>query len=76
MLLFHHDPGHSDEQLDALFDDARGRWRQLGRPPDMIATAAEGAEFRIGRIERPIDLTAPAGRCATIRRRRAPAAAA
>jgi phosphoribosyl 1,2-cyclic phosphodiesterase len=79
MLLFHHDPGRSDEQLDALFDDARGRWRQLGRPPDVIATAAEGDEFTIGRrasSERPIDLPAPARRCATSRRRPARAAAA
>jgi phosphoribosyl 1,2-cyclic phosphodiesterase len=79
MLLFHHDPGHSDDQLDALFDDARGRSRQLGRPPDVIATAAEGDEYTIGRTassERSIDLTAAARRRATSRRRPALTAAA
>jgi phosphoribosyl 1,2-cyclic phosphodiesterase len=29
-LLFHHDPHHSDEQLDAMQDTAAGQYRELG----------------------------------------------
>jgi phosphoribosyl 1,2-cyclic phosphodiesterase len=47
-LLFHHDPQHTDNQLDAAREDALGRWRALGRGPDGIAMAAEGDRLTIG----------------------------
>jgi phosphoribosyl 1,2-cyclic phosphodiesterase len=46
-LLFHHDPEHTDDQLDAAFDDARRRWRGLGRASDEIAMACEGDELSV-----------------------------
>src|SRR5205085_12697940 len=44
-LLFHHDPVHSDEELDAMFDDAQLRWREAGRGADGLGIAAEGDDF-------------------------------
>jgi phosphoribosyl 1,2-cyclic phosphodiesterase len=44
-LLFHHDPLHSDEFLDALYRDGRERWLELGGEPDAIEMAAERAEL-------------------------------
>jgi phosphoribosyl 1,2-cyclic phosphodiesterase len=46
-LLFHHDPQHTDDQLDAAFEDALRRWRQLGRPADAIDMASDGDELTI-----------------------------
>ena len=46
-LLFHHDPHHTDDQLDAVFEDALRRWRDLGRAEDAIAKASEGDELTI-----------------------------
>jgi phosphoribosyl 1,2-cyclic phosphodiesterase len=40
-LLFHHDPLHTDEQLDALGEVARERWSALGNDPRNMAIAAE-----------------------------------
>lgn len=47
-LLTHHDPYHSDEQLDGLYDEAVERWRELGGEPDAIAMAAELGEVEVG----------------------------
>ena len=38
-LLAHHDPDHSDDELDAMLDVARERWRELGGEPDAIELA-------------------------------------
>lgn len=42
VMLFHHDPMHSDDQLDAMRDDVVARW---GVDGDRCASAAEGAEI-------------------------------
>jgi len=46
-LLFHHDPLHTDEMLDAMATRARDRWAELGHAGDSIALAREGAEFEV-----------------------------
>jgi phosphoribosyl 1,2-cyclic phosphodiesterase len=46
-LLSHHDPYHSDEQLDAICDDARAGWATLGGEPDAIALATELCEVEV-----------------------------
>ena len=47
MLLFHHDPLHSDEFLDRMGDAARARWADLGGDPGAVELAAEGAELNL-----------------------------
>ena len=42
LLLFHHDPMHSDEQLDQMREDVVARW---GVDDDRCVVAAEGAEI-------------------------------
>lgn len=49
-LLSHHDPYHSDEQLDAVLDEAQTRWAQLGGEPGAIAMAAELTEVEVGAV--------------------------
>jgi len=44
LLLFHHDPLHSDDDLDAHQALARELWRGNGTPPEL---AYEGMEIRI-----------------------------
>ena len=51
LLLFHHDPLHSDDFLDAFFETAVERWVELGGNPDSIEMAAERGA---------IEVTAPA----------------
>jgi len=46
-LLFHHDPMHSDSQLDELAQGARERWRALGGDSDRIELAMERAEYEL-----------------------------
>jgi len=45
VLLFHHDPLHTDGQLDLLERRADRDWRELGGSPGAIAMAVEGEEF-------------------------------
>ena len=45
MLLFHHEPLHDDDMLDALGVEARERWQALGRDPQQVAMAVEGMEL-------------------------------
>jgi phosphoribosyl 1,2-cyclic phosphodiesterase len=47
LLLFHHDPLHTDGFLDELQDAARARWQRLGGRPDCLELAAEGRELEI-----------------------------
>jgi phosphoribosyl 1,2-cyclic phosphodiesterase len=53
LLLFHHDPLHSDDFLDALFREAASRWHELGGRAGQVELAAE-------RRERSISQTAAA----------------
>jgi ribonuclease BN (tRNA processing enzyme) len=46
-LLFHHDPGHSDDQLDAALDEAREHALELGGDPQSITMASDGAELLV-----------------------------
>jgi phosphoribosyl 1,2-cyclic phosphodiesterase len=47
-LLFHHDPYHTDDQLDAIAESAREQWQELGGAPGSIGMAMEGAELSVG----------------------------
>ena len=47
-LLFHHDPLHSDDYLDALYDGVAGQWRALGGDPAAIEMATERCELQVG----------------------------
>ena len=46
-LLFHHDPLHTDEMLDALGATASAAWGELGHADDTIGLAREGDEFEV-----------------------------
>jgi hypothetical protein len=45
-LLFHHDPRHPDEELDALAREAHDRWEERGAPGE-LAMALEGDELEV-----------------------------
>jgi phosphoribosyl 1,2-cyclic phosphodiesterase len=47
-LLFHHDPSHTDDQLDAIFDSTLERWVANGGEESSIQMASEGAELTVG----------------------------
>jgi phosphoribosyl 1,2-cyclic phosphodiesterase len=46
-LLFHHDPLHSDDFLDRLYEEAGQRWTALGGEPAGLEMAAERAELEL-----------------------------
>jgi phosphoribosyl 1,2-cyclic phosphodiesterase len=48
LLLFHHDPLHSDEFLDALGRDVESRWQELGGSRDQVELASERREIVLG----------------------------
>lgn len=50
LLLFHHDPLHSDEFLDEAHATARERWSQLGGEPADVEMAAEMGELEVGAV--------------------------
>jgi len=45
LLLFHHDPLHSDDFLDTLCGEVASRWQELGRDPGEIELATERREI-------------------------------
>jgi phosphoribosyl 1,2-cyclic phosphodiesterase len=47
LLLFHHDPLHSDTDLDTLADEVAVRWRGLGGSPEQVELAAERREMTL-----------------------------
>jgi phosphoribosyl 1,2-cyclic phosphodiesterase len=47
LLLFHHDPLHSDHFLDDLHAGARRRWGELGGDPFLVEMAMEGGELDV-----------------------------
>jgi phosphoribosyl 1,2-cyclic phosphodiesterase len=48
LLLFHHDPLHSDEFLDAFYETAGRRWAEAGGDGRGIAMGMEGGELKVG----------------------------
>jgi phosphoribosyl 1,2-cyclic phosphodiesterase len=53
MLLFHHDPMHSDDFLDAHYARAREGWEQRGNEPASLEIATERAELQLGPVAAP-----------------------
>jgi ribonuclease BN (tRNA processing enzyme) len=51
LMLFHHDPLHSDDFLDRFHETAVERWSELGHGPDCVEMAAERRELTIGAAE-------------------------
>ncbi len=47
MLLFHHDPLHSDDFLDGFCGEVTTRWQELGGDPGQIELAAERREMLV-----------------------------
>jgi phosphoribosyl 1,2-cyclic phosphodiesterase len=47
-LLFHHDPSHTDDALDALLETARDGWADLGEDPRQLSIAIEQLELAFG----------------------------
>ena len=47
LLLFHHDPLHSDDFLDVLSGEAAARWQDLGGRPDQVELATERRELEL-----------------------------
>ncbi len=47
LLLFHHDPLHSDDFLDHMGADVMRRWRELGGDPERVELAAERHELTV-----------------------------
>jgi len=60
LLLFHHDPLHSDEFLDGFAEEATARWVELGGKPEEITLAAERQEIVVEGVpaERPAPVRA------------------
>jgi phosphoribosyl 1,2-cyclic phosphodiesterase len=48
LMLFHHDPMHSDDFLDAFAATAAGRWAELGREAGELGMATERRELDLG----------------------------
>jgi phosphoribosyl 1,2-cyclic phosphodiesterase len=47
LVLFHHDPLHTDDFLDSLSGDITARWQELGRDPTDVELATERRELEI-----------------------------
>ena len=47
LMLFHHDPMHSDDFLDAFHGTAIERWAEIGGRPAQIALATERRELEL-----------------------------
>jgi len=47
LLLFHHDPLHSDADLDDLAQDVAVHWRELGGRAEQVELATERMELRV-----------------------------
>jgi ribonuclease BN (tRNA processing enzyme) len=45
LLLFHHDPLHSDDFLDALSGEVAARWQDLGGQREQVELATERQEM-------------------------------
>jgi phosphoribosyl 1,2-cyclic phosphodiesterase len=47
LLLFHHDPLHTDADLDHMADAVAARWRELGGAPEQVELATERRELEL-----------------------------
>jgi phosphoribosyl 1,2-cyclic phosphodiesterase len=65
LLLFHHDPLHSDDFLDALSGEAAARWLDLGGRANQIELATERRELELEDGAILIDRSAAAARTQT-----------
>jgi phosphoribosyl 1,2-cyclic phosphodiesterase len=52
LIVFHHDPLHSDDFLDAFQGRAVERWTDLGGQPTQVEFAAERRELEVDRVPR------------------------
>jgi phosphoribosyl 1,2-cyclic phosphodiesterase len=57
LLMFHHDPLHSDDDLDRLADDVAARWEQLGGSPEQVELATERRELMVSPAPTPAPTT-------------------
>jgi phosphoribosyl 1,2-cyclic phosphodiesterase len=48
LMLFHHDPLHSDDFLDAFHGNAIERWEEMGGDPELLEMASERREVDVG----------------------------
>jgi phosphoribosyl 1,2-cyclic phosphodiesterase len=53
LLLFHHDPLHTDDDLDALGRDVADRWQELGGSSGVVELATERRELTIAPAPAP-----------------------
>jgi len=49
LMLFHHDPLHTDGMLDELREDAEARWAAAGGSADGLLMGIEGGDLVVGR---------------------------
>jgi phosphoribosyl 1,2-cyclic phosphodiesterase len=47
LLLFHHDPLHSDDFLDGFCREVTSRWEELGGRPEQVELATERRELQV-----------------------------
>ena len=60
LLLFHHDPLHSDEFLDEFCSHARTAWERLGGDATELEMGMEGGELEVTGQRRPLAGRPPA----------------
>ena len=48
LLMFHHDPMHTDDFLDAHYAAAVERWQEMGHDPAQLEMAIERREMQLG----------------------------
>jgi phosphoribosyl 1,2-cyclic phosphodiesterase len=62
LLLFHHDPLHSDDFLDGLAGDVLSQWVDLGGRPEQVELATERRELEVAarRAAATVQVQAPA----------------
>jgi phosphoribosyl 1,2-cyclic phosphodiesterase len=53
-LLFHHDPAHTDDMLDAMLEGARADWAELGEDPSRLEMASERLEVAFHAVGPPV----------------------
>jgi phosphoribosyl 1,2-cyclic phosphodiesterase len=53
LLLFHHDPLHSDDDLDQLAGDVEARWDELGGAREQVELATERRELTVSPASAP-----------------------